>query len=178
LAAAARRLPAGKRFVWNPAAMLPRITNEPSAGPAAAGRPLSGEVMAFVEWDARFATGNAAIDTDHKKLMSYVNELHEALSRGKGRDVLASILDKLAAYTADHFGREEAFWTARKYPHLAAHKKLHADLLATVADFRTQYGNRTVTLTLSVMDFLRDWLLKHILEQDVVAARECAALAA
>ena len=129
--------------------------------------------MAFIQWNDALVTGHAEIDADHKKLVSYVNDLHEALSKGKGKDVLGPILDKLIVYTRQHFAREETVWAAGKYPHLATHKKQHADLLATVDDFKQQYDTGKLLLTLEVMDFLRDWLTKHILGSDIVAAKVC-----
>jgi len=129
--------------------------------------------MAFVQWNDALVTGHAEIDADHKKLVSYVNELHEALSKGKGKDVLGPILDKLIVYTRQHFAREEMVWAAGRYPQLATHKKQHADLLATVDDFKKQYDTGKILLTLEVMDFLGDWLTKHILGSDVVAAKVC-----
>ena len=134
--------------------------------------------MAFVEWNDALVTGNAEIDADHKKLVSYVNELHEALSNGKGKDVLGQILGKLIVYTRQHFAREEAFWTAHEYPQLTVHKQQHARLLAMVDDFKKQYDTGKLLLTLEVMDFLADWLTKHILGSDVVAAKVCRAAAA
>jgi len=129
--------------------------------------------MAFVEWSNALVTGHAEIDADHKKLVSYVNELHEALSKGKGKDVLGPILDKLIVYTRHHFAREEEVWTAAKYPQLVPHRKQHAELLAAVDDFKKQYDAGKILLTLEVMNFLGNWLTKHILGSDIVAAKAC-----
>jgi hemerythrin len=134
--------------------------------------------MALVEWNDTLVTGDAVIDADHKKLVSYVNDLHEGLIKGKGKDTLGPILDKLILYTRQQFAREEGFWTAQKYPQVAVHKKQHANLLATVDDFKKQYDGGKLLLTLQVMDFLSDWLTKHIRGSDIVAARACRAVAA
>ena len=44
--------------------------------------------MALVEWNGSLVTGDPTIDADHKRLVSYVNELHAALIVGKARSYL------------------------------------------------------------------------------------------
>jgi hemerythrin len=128
--------------------------------------------MAFVEWsDAKFSVGIANVDADHKKLAQYVNDLHAALTAGKANDVLGPLLAKLAAYTQEHFSREEGVWATGKYANLAAHKKEHADLLAKVADFKGKFEAGNAFVTFDVMNFLRDWLINHIQKSDMGAAK-------
>ena len=69
-------------------------------------------------------------------------------------------------------------WAAWKYPQLVVHKRQHAELLATVDEFKKQYDSGKLFLTLEVMDFLSDWLTKHIRGSDVVAAKACRPVAA
>lgn len=129
--------------------------------------------MALIVWNESLVTGNAGIDDDHKRLVSCVNELHEALAKGKGKESLGLILDRLITYTQQHFTREETIWTTAHYPELATHKQQHADLLARVGKFKKQFEAGQVLLTLQVMDFLSMWLQKHILGSDMTAARAC-----
>lgn len=128
--------------------------------------------MAFVEWsDAKFSVGNSVIDTDHKKIAQYVNELHDALSAGKAHDVMGKILERLVAYTKEHFTREEGIWVSGKFAQVQAHKKEHEDLLAKVMDFKKQFEGGNAFVTFDVMNFLRDWLINHIQKSDMAAAR-------
>ncbi len=134
--------------------------------------------MALIAWNDALVTGNEAIDADHKKLVSYVNDLHTALQQGKGKQVIGPILQNLVTYTRQHFAREEAFWTKARYPQLDVHKRQHAELLAKVDDFKKKFDSGAVLLTLEVMNFLSGWLTKHILGSDVVAAKACRSMAA
>jgi len=131
--------------------------------------------MSFFEWKPNMSVGNALIDNDHRKLVHYVNEMHHAMMGGRGREIVGPILDKLVAYTKEHFGREEIIWKAGRYADFELHKRQHEQLLKTVADFHAKYAAGTAALSVDVMNFLRDWLKNHILKADKEAADAIAA---
>jgi hemerythrin len=133
--------------------------------------------MAFFDWKDSMSVGNQVIDTDHRKLIQYLNEMQEAMMGGHGRDLVGTILNRLVAYTHEHFAREELIWKAGHYVALEKHKKEHADLLKTVNEFKAKYDKGTVALSVEVMNFLRDWLKNHILKSDKEAAAAIAASA-
>ena len=122
--------------------------------------------MSFFEWKPNMSVGNALIDNDHRKLVHYVNEMHHAMMGGRGREIVGPILDKLVAYTKEHFGREEIIWKAGRYADFELHKRQHEQLLKTVADFHAKYAAGTAALSVDVMNFLRDWLKNHIIKSD------------
>ena len=57
--------------------------------------------MSFFEWKERMSVGDDMVDSDHQKLIGYLNEMHEAMIAGRGKQVVGEILDKLVAYTKD-----------------------------------------------------------------------------
>ncbi len=124
--------------------------------------------MALMDWNDRLSVGVAMIDSDHKHLVGLVNELHDAVRAAHGKDVLGKVLDGLITYTKTHFAREEAEMARTKYPQAADHFKEHQLLTKQVLDVQAQYkaGNHAV-LSMQVMAFLRDWLLKHISQTDM-----------
>jgi hemerythrin-like metal-binding protein len=133
--------------------------------------------MAFFDWKGNMSVGNQVIDVDHRKLIQYLNELQEAMMAGQGKTIVGTILNRLVAYTHEHFAREELIWKAGRYAGLEKHKKEHADLLKTVTEFKAKYDKGTISLSVDVMDFLRDWLKNHILKSDKDAAAAIAAIA-
>ncbi|MTJ80999.1 MAG: bacteriohemerythrin [Telmatospirillum sp.] len=123
--------------------------------------------MPLMTWNNAMSVGVAVIDEDHKKLVSLVNELYDAIQGGHGKDALGKILDGLVSYTVMHFAREEKFFQETGYPDAAAHKKEHADLTRQVLDVQSKYkSGATSTLSLEVMNFLKNWLVKHIQGSD------------
>ena len=53
--------------------------------------------MALIKWKNEFSVNISAIDTQHKKLIEIINDLHAAMSAGKANDALREIFAKLAA---------------------------------------------------------------------------------
>ncbi len=131
-----------------------------------------------LEWNQSWMTGHSTIDADHETLMHYVNDLHQAMTDGRGRKQMGVILDKLVAYTHDHFAREEKIWSAGGLPTLADHQKAHADLKAQVADFYAAFQAGKADVTKDVVVFLRDWLVNHVFMTDKSCAKIIDAQAA
>ncbi|MGB9912684.1 MAG: hemerythrin, partial [Candidatus Kapaibacteriota bacterium] len=47
--------------------------------------------MAFIEWNDNYSVGVSIIDNQHKQLIRIINELHEGMGTGKGKDVLGKV---------------------------------------------------------------------------------------
>jgi len=119
--------------------------------------------MPLMTWNEQMSVGVKVLDEDHKKLVAMINELHEGLKAGHGKDVLGKILDGLVSYTKFHFQREQQLFARTGYPEAEAHKKLHDDLTKQVLDVQSKFKSGAVTcLSLDVMEFLKNWLTNHI----------------
>jgi hemerythrin len=118
--------------------------------------------MALIEWKDELATGVAKFDGQHKQLIAMINELHDAMSAGKGKEAMGKILNGLINYTVTHFRDEEELMTKGGYPQLAAHKQEHKAFTDKALDLKKKYESGNMFITVEVMNFLRDWLTKHI----------------
>ncbi|MCM5553919.1 bacteriohemerythrin [Pleomorphomonas sp. NRK KF1] len=123
--------------------------------------------MPIMEWNEKLSVGVASLDNDHKKLVALVNELYDAIQAGKGADKLGPVLDSLISYTVFHFQNEEKFFAQTGYPASAAHKQEHEALTKQAVAIQTKFKSGAAgTLTLEVMNFLRNWLINHIQGSD------------
>jgi hemerythrin len=122
--------------------------------------------MAFVDWTDKLSVGVSSIDQQHKKLIALINQLHDAMSSGKGQAALVPVCTDLLAYTKSHFTQEEQMLKLNKYPDLAAHQAVHATLNAQVAELQKKVESKQSVLTMDVMAFLRTWLTDHIMQTD------------
>ena len=123
--------------------------------------------MPFVEWTERLSVGVTSIDDQHKKLVSLINQLHDGMLSGKGREILSSVLKGLIDYTTTHFKYEEDIFVRTGYPDAAAHKAAHADLVRQVKEIERKLDQAgPATLTIKTMNFLKDWLTSHIQGED------------
>ena len=122
--------------------------------------------MALVNWSVQLSVNIRQIDEQHKKLVSMLNELHDAMLNGKGRDVLSQILDGLAEYTVTHFATEENLMKKYNYPGYVNHKTEHDRFVEKVSEFKEKLSQGQLTLTMEVLNFLKDWLTSHIMGSD------------
>lgn len=122
--------------------------------------------MALVNWDDSYSVSIQAFDEQHRYLFDLLNRLHAAMKAGKSNAVMGLILNELVHYVGTHFADEEKVMQQHRYPTLDAHRKQHQELAAQVADFEQKYRAGTAPLGLSLMEFLRTWLIRHIRESD------------
>lgn len=122
--------------------------------------------MAYLTWDDSYSVRVKEIDTQHKKLVEMINNLHDAMKQGKGKDVMTKVLKDLVDYAASHFATEEKYMTKFNYPQSSLHKSEHEKFVKQVLDFQNDFTAGKVAITLEVMNFLKDWLVKHILGTD------------
>jgi hemerythrin len=122
--------------------------------------------MAFIDFSEKISVGVVVIDDQHKKLIAIINDLHEAMTTGKGKIVVNDVLLRLIDYTKMHFGTEEKLMAQYNYPDKALHEKQHADLVAQVGQLYAKGQEGKVSVTVDTMVFLKDWLNHHILETD------------
>lgn len=122
--------------------------------------------MAMITWNDTFSVQVEELDNQHKRLIGLINQLHDAMIEGKGRAVLASILDELVDYTQTHFATEEVMMKKCDYPGLAEHKEAHDDLTQKVKEFQERYRKGQVSVSVELMNFLHDWVVNHVLSMD------------
>jgi hemerythrin len=118
--------------------------------------------MSLIKWNDSFSVNVVKIDQEHKKLFEMINDLTDAMKAGKGKDVLGNILDRLISYTASHFQLEEKYFQQVKYPDAAAHKKEHVAFVQKVTDFKREFDEGKVTVSVNILQFLSKWLQNHI----------------
>jgi hemerythrin-like metal-binding protein len=131
--------------------------------------------MALIEWQPDLSVGIREFDDDHKKLIALINELWDANESREGGLVIGRILGELADYVIFHFGREETLFARWGFPGAAHHGHCHAKLTTTVAELKAKMAGQAM-VTADVFEFLRDWLIKHILGEDMIYASYFRAL--
>lgn len=123
--------------------------------------------MALLNWSDQYSVGVKALDDQHKVLVNTLNDLHAAIMKGQAANVTGDLLTALIKYTHDHFATEETLMTRTKFTGLPAHRTKHRDLTKQVEDFHAAYKRGEITLNLNLLNFLRDWLMTHILKEDM-----------
>lgn len=122
--------------------------------------------MAFIDWTDQLSVNNLSIDSEHKKLVNLTNKLHDAMRQGEGSKVVGGILEELINYTKTHFNNEEKIMRNHNYAELDAHIKQHDSFVDEVEKFYTNFKAGSVSISVSLMNFLKNWLIEHIQGSD------------
>lgn len=123
--------------------------------------------MAYLNWNDNLSVNVPVIDEQHQKLVSLINQLHDAMAQGHGSAVLGGIIRGLVDYTQIHFRDEERCFEASDYPDCATHMAQHEAFVSRVTDFQQGFAEGRLMLSLDVMDFLAEWLVEHIQGTDM-----------
>lgn len=139
--------------------------------------------MAIV-WREEISVGNEEIDNQHKYLIDLINIIESAENCDLFEDTLTIYIDQLVSYTKVHFKREEEIQKGISFPfidhHHKAHQKLIDQLEGVVGEFKKIKKTKTINIEPSqqktggsqqavdhLFILLRDWLMHHILEEDM-----------
>ena len=63
--------------------------------------------MALIAWNDSYSVKVKQMDEQHKKLVEMINQLHDAMKVGQGKQVVGDVLNALVSYTKTHFASEE-----------------------------------------------------------------------
>ncbi|CAA7619127.1 conserved hypothetical protein [Candidatus Terasakiella magnetica] len=125
----------------------------------------------MIAWRDAMSVGSPALDADHKKLIELINLTEEWLGRESWPQV-GAVIDDLLLYVQEHFRREEAIQAAIKFPDTEAHRRLHEALAARARLLHDKFKaaatdaeRRTCGAVLAKV--LNEWLIDHILKQDM-----------
>jgi len=118
--------------------------------------------MEIVKWTEQYSVGIKEIDNQHKSLIIIINELFTLMSEGKAKDNLNNIFDHLTEYTKKHFLIEETMLYKYAYQDLEQHKLEHAKFIEKLNNLKSDFNQGKVTISLEILNFLKDWLLNHI----------------
>lgn len=122
--------------------------------------------MALMNWNDSLSVGVQDMDSQHKKLVDMINELHEAMMARKGQAAVVGLIAGLKDYAKDHFSKEEAFLAKHNYAELQKQKVAHNQFIEKVMDFECSIEGGKMTISMEVMQFLKTWLAGHIMDED------------
>ncbi len=123
--------------------------------------------MPLMEWSEKLSTHIPSIDRQHKAILRYINDLHDGIENGTVKSILDSTLDGLVGYTRTHFAYEEMLFKRYDYDRQVEHLKVHERMVDKISNYRDRYKKGETELGPELLEFLKDWLYHHILEEDM-----------
>ncbi|SFR63524.1 bacteriohemerythrin [Anaeromicropila populeti] len=122
------------------------------------------------EMKQEYLTGIELIDEEHKKIFEIAESayqlLHNELLPDK-YDHISLILNELRDYTKKHFADEEAYMESINYKRMFTQKIQHQKFIEKLEEFdMDSIDENQDAAILDILNFLADWLIEHILEND------------
>ena len=119
--------------------------------------------------------GIAHIDRQHDRLFELANQAYALLCDENLQDKrqnIIHIMSELVAYARTHFSHEESYMLeigyANRESHIAQHRQFEAKLAEV--DFHVLEASTIddqVDVLKDLLDFLGDWLINHIISEDM-----------
>lgn len=129
------------------------------------------KAQSLVAWSDEFNLGMPEIDAQHSVLIDLINQVWVAVIKKPDREEALRIFGELEKYTITHFTAEEIFMREMDYNKFTEHKAAHEQFIARIAQEKTKiFAGHAITL--EILQFLKDWLINHILVSDKEYSRE------
>ena len=126
--------------------------------------------MAELVWDEGMSVGIDSLDNDHKQLIAILAQLMSAKNEKLGQKIIDGIFERLEEYCQSHFAREETLLAKINYQQFDAHKRSHQAFINKIPQLKEQWfadGTESEVVKDKIILFLQQWLIKHILEEDL-----------
>jgi hemerythrin len=122
--------------------------------------------MASISWDESLSVHIPQIDEQHQHLVEMLDQLSDAMIQSRSQETLQEVLVGLVEYTHVHFATEEEYFARVRYPATPGHKAQHRIFIEHVTTFRSRMDQGMVGVSIDLLEFLADWLIKHIRDSD------------
>ena len=120
--------------------------------------------MSYIQWSDELATGIGVIDSQHKRIIHYINQLEDARALNEP-DLVQEVLINLTDYTLSHFAFEESLMEDAGYLAAAVHAKTHDSFRDKINSYNERFkAGEDVTEELTRL--LNVWLIEHIANDD------------
>jgi len=128
---------------------------------------IGDHIMVPLGWTEEFSVNIAEIDAQHMQLFALIQDLHNAMKQGKTKNTLQSTISGLSDYAVNHFTTEERLFDKNDYPDQILHKQEHDLFIQKALQFKEDFEQDRIMVSMKIMDFLTDWLINHIMKSDM-----------
>ncbi len=123
-----------------------------------------------------YRTGIESIDQEHIKLFEIADRAYEVLVDEfipDKYDYIVEILNELTDYAATHFKHEEEYMMSIRYKKLISHRAEHVEFIDKISQYDlSEVDENQKGIILELLEFLNDWLIHHIIENDKLIAQQ------
>jgi len=118
-----------------------------------------------IAWTSDLSTGIDVIDSQHRRIVDYINQLESAITL-QNRVSVAEVLDELVDYTLSHFAFEESLQIEAGYVYATPHKAIHDTFAKRISKYQVRH-NLGEDISEQLHGMLTTWLVHHIKRDDM-----------
>lgn len=124
----------------------------------------------LLQWNDKYSVKNYLIDEQHKKLFELANMADNMIGKQTDPAEIKKMLVALFDYMRTHFRDEEVYMESIQYPSLELHRERHKQI---VFEMTNLVKNMKYDFKQQLVIIMEQWLLKHILQEDMEYAKYC-----
>lgn len=123
--------------------------------------------MESIKWSDDLSVGVAEMDSQHRKLVGMINKLIREQKSLTDAATIAELLTEMTDYALEHFRAEEYLMSEYGYENKDRQVLQHRAFITTTEEFYSVTGIGSNILSKALLDYLRNWLVNHILDEDM-----------
>ncbi len=123
--------------------------------------------MSYFIWKNSFNTNIHEIDAQHQHIFSVFNRLSDAVQCSEDNYSAIILLREMNDYASSHFKTEEKLMARFAYKGLDSQIKQHSYYREQMILLSNAFETKNASACTSLLQFLTDWLLNHILQEDM-----------
>ena len=117
-------------------------------------------------WNNSYSINIKEIDEEHKKQLEYLEKIDISIIKNASNEEISNLLNDLYTVSQEHFESEEMLMKKYKFDGFENHKQTHQELLQKILVFKEEINKGTLDKSFITL-ILKEWLLKHIFEEDI-----------
>jgi hemerythrin len=122
--------------------------------------------MAVFVWNEKFSVGMETMDNQHKHFLNLLNNLGDEIQRKNSPEMVEMSINRLFNYAMIHFRDEEKILSTCGYPEIEQQRREHSFFVKQVKEMEASHQGGNLVRLESVVSFLRDWFINHIMTED------------
>jgi hemerythrin-like metal-binding protein len=122
--------------------------------------------MGLFMWKDSFKVGVAEIDQQHEMFLEHINDCIKFAPNCDNTVIIRDLIKNLKDYASMHFAFEEEKMRSCNYVEYANHVNQHRYFENQVMELGDAINKGVHEKVESIVVFMRDWLINHILEED------------
>ncbi len=120
----------------------------------------------FFFWTDQLLVHNHTLDSQHKQIVGYLNEIDLHWKREDTQGEILESLEKLYTVTVEHFNEEQNMFETANYPHADNHVQQHRQITEQLTGFMERFKIGQAVVDADFTRFMKEWLVKHIMIDD------------